>query len=96
MNYTFTANKGPIVRVGVDGAPMEAADMKRSDSRVFEEGTVDDDLLNEGNRRVRDYYQTLGYFDVKVDHTRTEACSPGEVAINYTATTGDAAATWRA
>jgi len=82
MNYTFTANKGPIVRVGVDGAPMEAADMKRL-IPVFEEGTVDDDLLNEGNRRVRDYYQTLGYFDVKVDHTRT-TLQPGEVAINYT------------
>jgi outer membrane protein insertion porin family len=29
---------------------------------------VDEDLLNEGNRRLRDYYQRLGYFDAKVDH----------------------------
>jgi outer membrane protein insertion porin family len=35
---------------------------------VFEEGSVDDDLLNEGNRNLRDYYQRQGYFDVKVDH----------------------------
>ena len=43
---------------------------------VFEEGTVDEDLLNEGNRRLRDYFQRLGYFDVKVDHMRAE---PGRV-----------------
>ena len=81
MNYTFTANKGPIVRVGVDGAPLEAADMKRL-VPIFEEGTVDDDLLNEGNRRLRDYYQTLGYFEVKVDHNE-QTLVPGEVAISY-------------
>ena len=34
----------------------------------IEEGSVDEDLLNEGNRRLRDYYQRLGYFDVKVNH----------------------------
>ncbi len=43
---------------------------------------MDDDLLNEGNRRLRDYYQTLGYFDVKVDHNQ-QTVRPGEVAINY-------------
>ena len=81
MNYTFTANKGPIVRVLVEGAPIEADQVKRI-IPVFEEGTVDDDLLNEGNRRLRDYYQTLGYFDVKVDHNR-QTVRPGEVAINF-------------
>ena len=35
---------------------------------IFEEGSVDEDLLNEGNRRLRDYYQRQGYFDVKVEH----------------------------
>ena len=43
---------------------------------------MDDDLLNEGNRRLRDYYQTLGYFDVKVDHNQ-QTVRPGEVAINF-------------
>ena len=40
---------------------------------IYEEGTVDEDLLNEGNRRLRDYYQRLGYFDVKVDHVEQSA-----------------------
>jgi outer membrane protein assembly complex protein YaeT len=43
---------------------------------------VDDDLLNEGNRRLRDYFQSLGYFEVKVDHNQ-QIVAPGEVAINY-------------
>ncbi len=80
-NYSFTANKGPIVRVLVEGAPLEPERVKRL-VPIFEEGTVDDDLLNEGNRGLRDYYQSLGYFEVKVDHNeQTER--PGEVAINY-------------
>ena len=81
MNYSFTANKGPIVRVLVEGAPLEAERVKRL-IPVFEEGTVDDDLLNEGNRRLRDYYQSLGYFNVRVDHNQ-QTVRPGEVAINY-------------
>jgi outer membrane protein insertion porin family len=80
-NYSFTANKGPIVRVLVEGAPLEPERVKRL-VPIFEEGTVDDDLLNEGNRRLRDYYQSLGYFDVKVDHNE-QTVRPGEVAINY-------------
>jgi outer membrane protein assembly complex protein YaeT len=81
MDYKFTANKGPIVRVLVVGAPIEGERLKRL-VPVYEEGTVDDDLLNEGNRRLRDYYQSLGYFDVRVDHNQ-QSVRQGEVAINY-------------
>ena len=49
---------------------------------IFEEGSVDDDLLNEGNRRLRDYYQRLGYFDVKVEHER-QSTTAGQVTILY-------------
>jgi outer membrane protein assembly factor BamA len=44
---------------------------------------VDEDLLNEGNRRLRDYFQRLGYFDVKVDHER-QTPGPDQVMILYT------------
>ena len=30
---------------------------------VYQENSVDDDLLNEGRRNLRDYLQTKGYFD---------------------------------
>ncbi len=67
VDYRFTANRGPVVKVEVQGASLEADRIKHL-VPIFEEGSVDEDLLNEGNRRVRDYFQRLGYFDAKVDH----------------------------
>ncbi len=81
MNFVFTANKGPIVQVYVKGASIEPERLKRL-IPVFEEGSVDDDLLNEGNRRLRDYYQSLGYFEVKVDHSLASPAT-GQVSIVY-------------
>jgi outer membrane protein insertion porin family len=80
-NFSFSANRGPIVKVLVEGASLSEQRVRRI-IPVYEEGTVDEDLLNEGNRRLRDYYQRLGYFDVKVDH---EQQSPGadQVVILY-------------
>jgi outer membrane protein insertion porin family len=70
VNFKFSATMGPTVRVVVEGTRLSDERIKRL-VPVFEEGTVDEDLLNEGNRRVRDYYQSLGYFDVKVDHSQS-------------------------
>ena len=64
---SFTANRGPVVKVVVEGAIVDPERIKHL-IPIFEEGSVDEDLLNEGNRRLRDYFQRLGYFDVKVDH----------------------------
>jgi len=66
-NFKFSATRGPIVKVMVNGAALEQDELKHL-IPIFEEGTVDDDLLNEGNRHVRDHYQSLGYFDVRADH----------------------------
>lgn len=79
--YKFTASMGPEVRVVVDGASITEERVKRL-VPVFEEGTVDEDLLNEGNRRLRDYFQALGYFDVRVDHI-TAPSRPGHVLITF-------------
>jgi outer membrane protein assembly complex protein YaeT len=80
-NFHFSATRGPVVHVRVEGASMSAGRVKRV-IPIFEEGTVDDDLLNEGNRRLRDYYQRLGYFDVKVDH-EPEVPNAEQVVILY-------------
>jgi outer membrane protein insertion porin family len=66
-NFRFTASQGPRVKVLVQGVGLSQERIRRL-IPIYEEGTVDEDLLNEGNRRLRDYYQRLGYFDVKVDH----------------------------
>jgi outer membrane protein assembly complex protein YaeT len=66
-NFHFSATQGPVVNVEVEGVKMTPGRVRKV-IPIFEEGTVDEDLLNEGNLRLRDYYQRQGYFDVKVDH----------------------------
>ena len=85
-DFVFTATRGPIVRLRVQGASIDNDRLKRA-IPVYEEGTVDEDLLNEGNRRLRDYFQRLGYFDVRVEHER-QSPSPNEVVILYSIALG--------
>ena len=85
-NFYFTASQGPQVHVQVQGVTL-SQDRIRHVIPIYEEGTVDEDLLNEGNRRLRDYYQRLGYFDVKVDHEE-KALSPTQVEILFSVNLG--------
>ena len=80
-DFRFSANPGPQVKVLVEGVSMSQERIKRI-IPIFEEGAVDDDLLNEGNRRLRDYYQRLGYFDIKVDHEQ-QTTGANQVLILY-------------
>ena len=77
-NFRFSATQGPKVKVMVQGVSL-SQERIRHVIPIYEEGTVDEDLLLEGNRRLRDLYQRLGYFDVKVDH-RQQSTSSGPVA----------------
>ena len=86
-DYGFAASRGPVVHVGIEGAKLSSERLKRL-VPVFEEGTVDEDLLNEGNRRLRDYFQRLGYFDVKVDHIVRNPEGAPTVNITYTVSLG--------
>ncbi|QNI33619.1 BamA/TamA family outer membrane protein [Alloacidobacterium dinghuense] len=67
LDYGFSADRGPLVVVLVEGASLSKGKI-RNLVPVYEEGAVDEDLLNEGDRRIRDYYQRAGYFNVKVTH----------------------------
>jgi outer membrane protein assembly complex protein YaeT len=81
INFFFSANRGPVVKVRVEGAGISPERIKHV-IPIFEEGTVDEDLLNEGNRRLRDYYQRMGYFDVNVEHEQ-QSTGATQVLILY-------------
>ncbi len=81
VDFRFSANRGPIVKVLVEGASANPALIRRV-IPIFEEGSVDEDLLMEGNRRLRDTYQRMGYFDVKVEH-EPQSMTAGQVTILY-------------
>lgn len=71
LDYVFDIDRGPVVDVRVEGAKLSAGKIKKF-VPVYEENAVDDDLLNEGARNIRDYFQNQGYFDVKVNYTRKQ------------------------
>jgi outer membrane protein insertion porin family len=71
LNYTFLAHQGPIVLVKVEGAKISRGQLQKL-VPVYEEGTVDQDLLNEGAQNLRNYYEGRGFFDVKVSHHPVE------------------------
>ena len=81
LNYKFQATQGPLVTIRVNGVKLSSGKVKNL-VPVYEEGSVDEDLLNEGNRRIRDYYQRDGYFDVQVSHTRNTD-NPKSTLIEY-------------
>jgi outer membrane protein insertion porin family len=76
LNYTFAVEEGPVVKVQVDGA-------KFSKSRlhllvpVYQEGTIDVDLLNEGTYNMKDFLQQQGFFDAAV---KVSVQDPGSAA----------------
>ncbi len=70
---------GSRVRVEVTGAKIPAKELKKR-VPIYTEGTVDPDLLLEGRRELRDYFERQGYFEVSVDYTVALAQPPGKKA----------------
>ncbi|MBW4027211.1 MAG: BamA/TamA family outer membrane protein [Acidobacteria bacterium] len=86
VNYNFQAERGPLVRILVEGVSLSKGKIKNL-VPVYEEGAVDEDLLNEGNNRIRDYYQRQGYFDIKVTHTE-HVIDPQHTVITFNVVPG--------
>jgi outer membrane protein insertion porin family len=66
VDYVFYIERGATVDIRLEGASLRKGLLKKY-IPVYEENAVDDDLLNEGRRNLRDYFQTKGYFDVDID-----------------------------
>ena len=86
INYDFKVNEGPKVYVVVDGVKISKGKI-RNLVPVYEEGAVDEDLLNEGDKRIHDFYQRQGYFNIQVTHDKA-AVTPGKTVVTYHVTLG--------
>ncbi|MEO8593898.1 MAG: BamA/TamA family outer membrane protein [Candidatus Solibacter sp.] len=62
----ITVNAGPKVEVKASGAKLSKGNLQKY-VPIFEEETVNRDLLVRGVANLRDYFQSRGYFDVDVD-----------------------------
>ena len=62
----ISADGGPKVQVKANGAKVSKGTLKKY-VPVFDEETLNRDLLVRGVANLRDYFQNRGYFDVDVD-----------------------------
>jgi outer membrane protein insertion porin family len=74
-------DSGPPVLVRLRGAKLSAGTM-RSLLPIYEERSIDRDLLEEGSRDLASYFQTQGYFDATANY-RTASPPNGEQLIDY-------------
>jgi outer membrane protein insertion porin family len=68
LPLTLEVSEGPLVRVALVGAKLSSRDLKKM-IPVYQEGSVDTDLLEEGRRNIRERMEREGYFDAKVDYS---------------------------
>jgi outer membrane protein assembly factor BamA len=64
-NITFQVTQGPKIDVKIAGAHVWGRTQKKL-IPMYQEYTVDRDLVNEGVQDLTSYFQSKGYFDVKV------------------------------
>ena len=86
VNYDFTANQGPIVKIVVQGTKISRSRLKLL-VPVYQEGTVDNDLLNEGSFNIKDFLFREGYFEAAVD-VRIEGEGTPVQTVVYTVNPG--------
>lgn len=82
LDYNFRINRGPVIAIQVEGASLSKRKLQQT-VPVFEEHAVDNDLLNEGERNLREYFQSKGFFDANVDFIRKTDAKDDRETIVY-------------
>ena len=88
VDYVFRVERGPVVHIAAEGFKLTQHLLKKL-VPIYEEGAVDDDLLNEGRRNIQNHLQTLGYFDVTVSVNQHSTLDGKVVEIVYAINPGD-------
>ena len=83
---SFKIQMGPVITVRTAGArltkvPFLAGRQMRKLIPIYSEGTIDRDLVSEGQRNLTDYFQKKGFSDVKV--TTEFQKKPDEILVVY-------------
>lgn len=71
-DVAFTVDTGPVIDIRIEGAsltwiPFQSGRLKKKLISIYDEGSVDPDIIEESRRNLTDYFQRKGYFDVKVN-----------------------------
>jgi outer membrane protein assembly complex protein YaeT len=70
-NVTIALERGPRVDIAFTGDPLPQGD-RDALVQVKEEGSADEDLLEDATRRIEDYLRARGYRDARANYTRQE------------------------
>jgi outer membrane protein assembly factor BamA len=86
VDVSFNVSLGPEVMVRITGArlamlPFVSSIQKKKLIPIFSEGTIDRDLVQEGQQNLLNYFQSKGYFDVSVN-SRFEK-KPDLISVTY-------------
>lgn len=88
VDYVFKADRGPVVEISAEGYKLDRHVLHKL-VPIYEEGAVDDDLLNEGRRNIQNHLQTLGYFHATVSVSQHTAQDGKDLQVVYTLNPGD-------
>ena len=83
---SFKVDPGPLVTIRTVGArltviPFLAGRQMKKLIPIYSEGTIDRDLVEEGQNNLADYFQKKGFFDAKVTTQYTKG--PDRILIVY-------------
>ncbi len=84
---TLEMQEGPRVTVRAVGAKVKRSTLK-DNVPIFQEHTVDNDLLEEGRRNLREEFQSKGYFEAEVEY-KAERVVKGKQEIDYLINPGE-------
>jgi len=76
----FDIEMGPTVQVRVTGARVSKKTLQRL-IPIYQEATIDEDLINEGENNLVSYFQDRGFFDVAVTPDLT--ADPAKLILTY-------------
>ena len=88
VDYTFLIDRGPVVEMSAEGFKLSQATMRRL-VPIYEEGAVDDDLLNEGRRNIQNHMQGLGYFEATASVSQHSVPGGNTLQIMYSIDPGE-------
>lgn len=86
VRVSFKVEVGPVVTIRTVGArlgilPFLANRQKKKLIPIYSEGSVDQDLVDEGQRNLIDFFQKKGFYDAKVSTEFTK--HPDQILITY-------------
>ena len=85
VDVTFNVKPGPKISVTVTGEKVSNKTLQRL-IPIYQENSVDQELVDEGRRNLTAYFQTKGYFDATAESQINDQAS--EVSVVYNVTLG--------